>query len=225
MSSLGNMVAGIAHEINNPVNFIHGNLTPAHEYIQSLLWLVELYQLHFPNPPEEIKAEILNVDLLFIKEDLIKLLHSMQLGTERIREIVLSLRNFSRLDEADFKQVNIHEGLDSTLMIPYNRLKAQPNHPEIVVIKEYGNLPNIECYPGQLNQVFMNILSNAIDAVEDNFTRKKGQIHVITELVNTNMVAIRIADNGRGINKNIMTKVFDPFFTTKDVGKHRSVEC
>ncbi|MEA5580842.1 PAS domain S-box protein [Nodularia harveyana UHCC-0300] len=219
MSSLGNMVAGIAHEINNPVNFIHGNLIPAHEYTQSLLRLVELYQLYFPNPPEEIEVEIVNIDLKFIKEDIIKLVKSMQVGTQRIREIVLSLRNFSRLDEADFKQVNIHEGLDSTLMILYNRLKGQPNHPEILVIKEYDNLPNIECYPGQLNQVFMNILSNAIDAVEAGFIGEQGEIHIITELVNQNMIAIRIADNGGGIKPNVIPKVFDPFFTTKDVGK------
>ncbi|TVP58906.1 MAG: PAS domain S-box protein [Nodularia sp. (in: Bacteria)] len=219
MSSLGNMVAGIAHEINNPVNFIHGNLIPASEYAQDLLGLVELYQLHFPHPPAEIQAEIAAIDLEFIKEDLIKLLTSMQVGTERIREIVLSLRNFSRLDEAEFKQVNIHDGLESTLMILQNRLKAKPNSPEILVIKKYGEIPEIECYPGQLNQVFMNILSNAIDALEENFIREQRQIHIITEVVNTNRVAIRIADNGRGIPQKTLTKLFDPFFTTKDVGK------
>ncbi|WP_414548004.1 PAS domain S-box protein [Anabaena sp. CCY 0017] len=219
MSSLGNMVAGIAHEINNPVNFIYGNLNPANEYAQGLLRLIGLYQLHFPNPPEEIQAEIAAIDLEFVKEDLIKLLHSMNVGTQRIREIVLSLRNFSRLDEAEFKQVNIHDGLDSTLMILQNRLKAQPNHSEILVIREYGQLPNIQCYPGQLNQVFMNILSNAIDAVEEYFVGQQGQIHIITELINKNRVAIRIADNGRGISQKILAKMFDPFFTTKDLGK------
>ncbi|MDB9380252.1 PAS domain S-box protein, partial [Nodularia sphaerocarpa] len=219
MSSLGNMVAGIAHEINNPVNFIHGNITPARTYAQDLLRLVELYELHFPNPPEEIEAEVTAIDLEFLKEDLIKLLNSMQVGTDRIREIVLSLRNFSRLDEAEFKRVNIHDGLDSTLMILQNRLKVKPNHPEILVIKEYGNLPAVECYPGQLNQVFMNILSNAIDAVEEQFIGEQGEIHIITEVVNTNRVAIRIADNGRGIHQKILPKLFDPFFTTKAVGK------
>ncbi len=219
MSSLGNMVAGIAHEINNPVNFIHGNLIPASEYTEDLLCLVELYQQHFPNPPEEIQAEIAAIDLEFLKEDLIKLLNSMQIGTQRIREIVLSLRSFSRLDEAEFKQVNIHDGLNSTLMILQNRLKSKPNHPEILVIKEYGNLPTIECYPGQLNQVFMNILSNALDAVEEEFVGERGQIHITTEVVDTNTVAIRIADNGRGIAEKTLEKVFDPFFTTKDVGK------
>ncbi|HYW20611.1 MAG TPA: PAS domain S-box protein [Nodularia sp. (in: cyanobacteria)] len=219
MSSLGNMVAGIAHEINNPVNFIHGNLIPAREYTQDFLGLIQLYELHFPNPPEEIQAKIADIDLEFLKADLIKLLHSMQIGTDRIREIVLSLRNFSRLDEAEFKQVNIHDGLDITLMILQNRLKAKPDYQEIVVIKEYGNLPSIQCYPGQLNQVFMNILSNAIDAVEEYFVGERGQIHIITEVVNTNTVTIRIADNGRGIPQKTLEKIFDPFFTTKDVGK------
>ncbi|MDB9375391.1 PAS domain S-box protein [Nodularia sphaerocarpa] len=219
MSSLGNMVAGIAHEINNPVNFIHGNLSPASAYTQDLLRLLELYQIHFPKPPAEIQAEILDIDLEFLKEDIIKLLKSMQVGTDRIREIVLSLRNFSRLDEAEFKEVNLHDGLDSTLMILQNRLKAKPHHPEILVIKEYGDLPTIQCYPGQLNQVLMNILSNAIDAVEEYFIGEQGQIHIITEVINTNRVVIRIADNGGGIPQKILDKVFDPFFTTKDVGK------
>ncbi|MBE9201992.1 MULTISPECIES: PAS domain S-box protein [unclassified Nodularia (in: cyanobacteria)] len=219
MSSLGNMVAGIAHEINNPVNFIYGNLTPANEYARNLLRLVELYELHFPHPPEEIQAEIATIDLAFVKEDLIKLLNSMQVGTERIREIVLSLRNFSRLDEAEFKQVDIHDGLDSTLMILQNRLKAQPDHPGILVIKEYGKIPAVQCYPGQLNQVFMNILSNAIDALEENFVGEQRQIHISTELLHNNLVTICIADNGLGIPQKILSKLFDPFFTTKDVGK------
>ncbi|MBD2203802.1 PAS domain S-box protein [Calothrix sp. FACHB-1219] len=216
MSSIGNMVAGVAHEINNPVNFIHGNLIPASEYTQDLLHLVELYQEYYPNPPEDIAAAIEEIDLEFIKEDLVKLLQSMRVGTQRIREIVLSLRNFSRLDEAEFKLVNIHEGIDSTLMILHNRLKAKPEHPEIVILKEYGELPLIDCYPGQLNQVFMNILSNAIDAVED---IKNPQIRICTEVINSQIVAIRIADNGKGINSEIISKLFDPFFTTKDVGK------
>ncbi|MBU7582850.1 MAG: PAS domain S-box protein [Nostoc sp. TH1S01] len=219
MSSLGNMVAGVAHEINNPVNFIHGNLIPASEYTQDLLRLVELYQQHFPEPPEEIQAEIADIDLEFLKTDLVKLLQSMQVGTQRIREIVLSLRNFSRLDEAEFKQVDIHEGIESTLMILHNRLKCKPDHPEIEVIKEYGKLPLIECYPGQLNQVFMNILSNAIDALEETFIGEHGKIFIHTEVVNSNRIAIRISDNGMGINQSVLSKLFDPFFTTKDVGK------
>jgi PAS domain S-box-containing protein len=224
MSSLGNMVAGVAHEINNPVNFIHANLTPACEYSQDLLQLVELYQQYYPNPPEEIQVEIEDIDLDFIKEDLMKLLQSMRVGTQRIREIVLSLRNFSRLDEAEFKQVNIHEGIESTLMILHNRLKAKPEHPEISVIKEYGKLPAVECYPGQLNQVFMNIFANSIDALEESFVKNKEQkanpqICISTEVVNSNWIGIRIADNGFGIPPEILSKLFDPFFTTKDVGK------
>ncbi|MCV3216962.1 PAS domain-containing protein [Plectonema radiosum NIES-515] len=220
MSSLGNMVAGVAHEINNPVNFIHANLTHACEYSKSLLQLVKLYQQYYPNPPEEIKFEIEDIDLDFLKEDFIKLLQSMRVGTQRIREIVLSLRNFSRLDEAEFKQVNIHEGIESTLMILHNRLKAKPEHPEISVIKEYGKLPTVECYPGQLNQVFMNIFANSIDALEESFVNnKEQQIYIRTEVVNCNWIVIRIADNGQGIPPEILSKLFDPFFTTKDVGK------
>ncbi|MBD2439615.1 PAS domain S-box protein [Nostoc sp. FACHB-110] len=219
MSSLGNMVAGVAHEINNPVNFIHGNVIPASEYAQDLLRLIELYQQHFPYPPEEIQAEIAAIDLDFLKEDFVKLLQSMRLGTQRIREIVLSLRNFSRLDEAEFKQVDIHEGIDSTLMILQNRLKSKPDHPEIVVVKEYGKLPLVECYPGQLNQVFMNILINAIDVLDETFLGEKGQIAIHTEVIHSNRVAIKIKDNGMGIPQHLRSKLFDPFFTTKDVGK------
>ena len=224
MSSLGNMVAGIAHEVNNPVNFIHANLTPACEYSKNLLRLVELYQQYYPNPPKEIEEQIEDIDLDFVKEDLMKLLQSMRVGTERIREIVLSLRNFSRLDEAEFKRVNIHEGIESTLMILQNRLKAKPEHPEISVIKEYGKLPFVECYPGQLNQVFMNIFANSIDALEESFIKKKEQkinpqICICTEIVNGKWIVIRIADNGFGIPLEILSKLFDPFFTTKDVGK------
>jgi len=219
MSSLGNMVAGVAHEINNPVNFIHGNLIPASEYTQDLLRLLELYQQHFPYPPAEIQAEIIAIDLDFLKQDLIKLFQSMTVGTQRIREIVLSLRNFSRLDEAEFKDVDIHQGIDSTLMILHNRLKAKPNHPEIAVIKEYGKLPLIECYPGQLNQVFMNLLTNAIDSLEQSFVGEQGQIRICTEVCNSKWAIIRIIDNGLGISQEILPKLFDPFFTTKDVGK------
>ncbi|MEO1187385.1 MAG: PAS domain-containing sensor histidine kinase, partial [Cyanobacteria bacterium J06636_27] len=158
---------GVAHEINNPVNFIHGNIVPTCEYVQDLLGLIKLYQHHYPNPDIEIKEEIENIEFDFIKEDSIKILKSMKEGTTRIKDIVLSLRNFSRLDEAEFKQVDIHSGIDSTLMILHNRLKAKSTHPEIKIIKEYGDLPPVECFPGQLNQVFMNILANAIDALED----------------------------------------------------------
>jgi PAS domain S-box-containing protein len=224
MSSLGQMVAGVAHEINNPVSFVHGNLIHTQEYAKDLLHLVKLYQQHFPNPPEEIQADIDAIDLEFLSEDLEKTLKSMRVGTERIRDIVLSLRNFSRLDEAEFKEANLHEGIDNTLMILQNRLKANPKHPEIKVIKEYGKLPSIECCPGQLNQVFMNIFTNAIDALEESGIRnyesdKPATIAIHTEKTEDNWIEIRIADNGRGIPDDIRAKLFDPFFTTKPIGK------
>lgn len=173
MSSLGQMIAGIAHEINNPVNFIYGNLSHARHYIQELLQLLQLYQQHSPHPSPEIKAATDNFDLDFLVADLSKILSSMQVGTERIRQIVLSLRNFSRLDEADKKLVDIHEGIESTLLILQHRLKAHGQYPSIQIIKEYGKLPRVECYAGQLNQVFMNIITNALDALEDGIGDKK----------------------------------------------------
>jgi len=227
MSSLGQLVAGIAHEINNPINFIHGNLAPADEYVQDLLNLLKIYEKNYPNPAPEIQDFLETVDLEFIANDLLKLLSSMRIGTNRIREIVLSLRNFSRLDESEMKAVNIHEGLDSTLLILQNRLKAKPEHPGIEIIKEYGELPLVECYAGQMNQVFMNIINNAIDALENYNTQDSqpdipknlSQIRIRTELANNNRVIVRIADNGPGITKDVQRKLFDPFFTTKPVGK------
>ncbi|OKH39260.1 hypothetical protein NIES2101_35505 [Calothrix sp. HK-06] len=218
MSSLGQMVAGIAHEINNPVNFIHGNLSHVNNYSQELVELIQAYQIYFPNPPEALQELINKVDLDFVTEDLNKTICSMSIGTKRIREIVLSLRNFSRLDEAECKEANIHEGIDSTLMILQHRLKAKSNHPEIQIIKDYGQLPLVNCYAGQLNQVFMNILANAIDALEDSFINNP-TIWIHTMLIDDNKVLISIADNGGGIPENILSKLFDPFFTTKPVGK------
>ncbi|OCR01332.1 sensor protein [Oscillatoriales cyanobacterium USR001] len=225
MSGLGQMVAGVAHEINNPINFIHGNLSYASKYTQDLLNLLLLYQEKYPNPGREIEDLVEDIDLNFIAEDLPKMLASMNIGTNRIRQIVLSLRNFSRHDESEMKQVDIHEGIDSTLMILQHRLKGKAGSSEINVVKDYGDLPKIECYAGQLNQVFMNILSNAIDALEE--CNKQGSselfcptIAICTQLAKeTSRIIIKIKDNGPGMSGEVKNKAFDPFFTTKPVGK------
>lgn len=246
MSSLGQMVAGVAHEINNPVNFIYGNLTYTSQYTQDLLHLIQLYQKHYPHPVPEIEAEIEEIDLEFLCEDFPNVLDSMRIGTERIRQIVLSLRNFSRLDEADKKPVNIHEGIDSTLLILQNRWKATSLRSGIQILKEYGDLPEVECYAGKLNQVFMNIISNAIDALEEGVNNSvpregisgneeefigNGQllspitpnlspaIRIRTTILDNNRIEIRITDNGSGMTEEVQSKIFDPFFTTKPVGQ------
>ncbi|PZO47629.1 MAG: sensor histidine kinase [Phormidesmis priestleyi] len=223
MSGLGQMVAGVAHEINNPANFIHGNLRHIGSYTHDLIDLLQLYEKHYPNPHSDIKAQAEEIDIGFIKTDLAKTFTSMKVGTERIREIVLSLRNFSRMDESECKAVDIHQGIESTLMILQHRMKASAERPEIVVIRDFGELPPVECYASQLNQVFMNILVNGIDALETDLaqspgTEKMPQITLHTE-VRGKSVVISIADNGTGIPAVVKDRIFDPFFTTKAIGK------
>ena len=242
MSSLGQLVAAVAYEVTNPINFIYGNLSYANEYSEKLINLLQLYSQHYPSSAPEIQAEIEASELEFVVEDLPKLLGSMKVGANRIREIVQSLRNFSRIDEAEIKPVDIHDGLDSALLILSNRLKPKPmkqsyplgNRAAIHLIKEYGSLPLVECYAVQINQVFMNVLTNAIDALEDAFLHKNlspqcgyeeeaancGQIRIVTEVCpGEKAVAVRIKDNGWGMEETVCQKIFEPFFTTKMVGK------
>ncbi|MBO1347212.1 MAG: transporter substrate-binding protein [Hormoscilla sp. GUM202] len=234
LSVLGQLLAGVAHEINNPVSFIHGNITFVKEYISDLLGMLKLYQKHYPNPVLPIQKYAQAIELDFLMEDLPEMLSSMQIGADRVREIVQSLRNFSRRDHVKIQTVNIHEGLDGTLVILKNKLKGTADRPSIQVFKEYGHLPQVDCYPGQLNQVFMNILSNAIDALSETHGKwmkngtnpQKGDRHleiptitIRTELVNDRSVVIQIADNGPGMTELVKTRLFEEFFTTKPVGK------
>ncbi|MEG4312748.1 MULTISPECIES: PAS domain S-box protein [unclassified Microcoleus] len=226
MSSLGLLLAGVAHEINNPVSFIYGNLAHLTNYTQDLFDHLELYQQHYPNPVAEIQEQREKNDLDFLAEDLPKILSSMSVGVERICQIVQSLRNFSRHDDSQMKPVNLHEGIDSTLLILNHRLKGNAEKPPIQIVKQYGDLPPVECFAGPINQVFMNILSNAIDALEDANSRQTcremlenpSQIMIGTEVVG-NFVEIKIADNGPGITEEVKQQIFDTFFTTKPIGK------
>ena len=222
ISSLGQLVAGIAHEVKNPVGFIAGNLEHTDNYIKDLINLLNLYQKYLPDTPEEIDKVIDAIDLDFLLQDLPRMITSMNLGVERISNIMQSLRNFSRKDATQRKFANIHQGIDTTLMILSHRLKANEIHPEIEVSKKYGDLPEIECFPGQLNQVFMNLLANAIDVLEDKAQKDKDfipKISISTELINNNNVKICVADNGDGISEEVKNQLFDAFFTTKPEGK------
>jgi signal transduction histidine kinase len=228
MSALGQLVAGVAHEINNPVGCIHGNLGHASVYFQDMINLIDLYQQHYPNPVREIQEEIAVMDLQYMRSDLPNLIYSMKEGVQRIRDISTSLRNFSRTDSDRKLYYNIHDGIDSTIMILKHRLKASESRPNIEVIRDYGNLPQVECFSGQLNQVFMNLLANAIDALEESnlgrsyleIEANPNQISIHTTLTeDKNHVLIRIKDNGIGMSANIKQKIFDHLFTTKSVGQ------
>ncbi|HEY9908321.1 MAG TPA: ATP-binding protein [Thermosynechococcaceae cyanobacterium] len=233
MSSLGQLVAGVAHELNNPVSFIQGNIPHADRYIQDVFTALSLYQEHSPTLPPEVEAAVQEIDLPFVQEDLPRLLRSMRVGTGRIRDIVLSLRNFSRLDEAEKKPVDIHEGIENSLMILEHRLRAQPERPEIQIVRNYDDLPLVECYAGQLNQVFMNLLVNAIDALDEGTSPQSSNltnpaicilnpgpmISIQTVRVGDDRVCIRITDNGLGVPQTAQKNLFNPFFTTKPVGK------
>jgi two-component system, NtrC family, sensor kinase len=235
ISTLGQLVSGVAHEVNNPIGFISTNVYYANQYIQDLIKLVKLYQNKFPNPGEEIEIEVEAINLEHVLEDLPKLISSMRLGSDRIQGIMQSLRTFSRADGVDKKSIDIHEGLETTLMILQHRLKGQPYRPAIQIFKEYGNLPKIECYPGQLNQVFMNLLANAIDALEEGvgsiewgivksqysnaYSSLPAPLIRISTSADREYVTIRIADNGPGMSELVRSQIFDPFFTTKSSEK------
>jgi len=213
MSSLGEMVAGIAHEINNPVNFIHGNVTHAQDYLRTLFDVLALYQHQYPTPATKLQEKIDEIELDFIQSDFSDILASMQMGTRRIQKIVTSLRTFSRLDESEVKDINLHEGIESTLLILKHRIGKQ-----VEIIKDYGDVPRICCYPAQLNQVFLNLIVNSIDALVDCDVQPK-TITISTDKTAENCIQVRIQDNGPGIPPGIREKIFNPFFTTKPIGK------
>lgn len=227
MSALGQMVAGLAHEINNPVNFIYGNLRHAQSYIQDLQKIIEVYKQEYPQPTEKVQDVLEDIDIDFLTQDTNNLFNSLNTGAVRIRELVLSLRNFSRLDESAQKAVNIHDGIDSTLLILGSRLQSNKHTSQTIIEKSYGDLPLVECYPSQLNQVIMNLLANAIDALEAHWSSQQpeeaqchiGRIQILTEAISEDWVRIVIEDNGAGIEESAIAKLFDPFFTTKPIGK------
>ena len=219
MASLGNLVAGVAHEINNPITFIAGNIGHAREYVQDLLDIIAIYQEHCPDCSPLIEEKLAKIDLEFLSDDLAKLFDSMEIGSDRIVKIVSGLRNFSRLDEAQKKQVDIHEGLENTLLMLQYRLHQEGDRPEINIVKNYGQLPLVNCWASQLNQVFLHILNNAIDVLSTSEIGDRPEIRIATEIVSEKTARISIADNGPGMNEQVLENIFDPFFTTKSVGK------
>ncbi|OUL22860.1 hybrid sensor histidine kinase/response regulator [Nostoc sp. RF31YmG] len=224
LSTLGELIAGIGHEINNPINFITSNIPPLEEYIAGVSEILQLYQQEYPNPTAKITAALKDWDLEFILQDLVKILDSFKLGTERIRQVSTSLRTFCRSDSDTKIPADLHQGLDSTLMILQHRLKGNGDRPGIEVIKKYGTLPEVNCYLGQMNQVFINIIANAIDALDEainqgKMSNKIPQIKITTEINSQHWVVIRIADNGIGVPERLKQRLFEPLFTTKPVGK------
>ena len=228
MVALGQLVAGLAHEINNPISFIYGNLQYAGQYVEDLVNIIEVYQQEYPKPTPKVQQIAKNVDLNFIIKDLQNLISAMYRGSDRIREIVLALQHFSRHDEAEMKRVNIHEDIENTLVMLQHRLREAADRPAILIVKDYGNLPLVTCYASELNQVFMHLLNNAIDAIEEGVRNQSStpdsrlptpQIRIHTEVTDLNLVKIAIADNGIGIEESLRSRLFDPFFTTKPVGK------
>ncbi len=246
MANLGELVANIANEINNPVSFIYGSLHPATQHAEDLIRLLELYQHYYPKPTSVIDSHIQRLDLDYIKTDFLKLLWSMRSGSERIKDIVFALRNFSQFEDGQMRQADLHEGIDSVLRILQHRLKEQPERPGIQVIKEFGELPLVQCYPGELNQVFMNILTNAIEALEYRMKQDGSfcpRIWIRTEIISSHLslvssnepktidklplkkhkIIIRISDNGNGILPHIQRRIFELFFTTKPIGKGKGL--
>ncbi|WP_371357353.1 ATP-binding protein [Hydrocoleum sp. CS-953] len=224
LSSLGEMISGIGHELNNPIHFIVNNIEPLEEYITGVSKILDLYQQEYPRPSPKLKDAIEDLDLEFVLEDMTKILESFRLGTKMIKDISTSLRTFSRSDSETKSLADLHECLDSTLMILQHRLKNKGDHPQIEVFKTYGTLPSVLCYPGQMNQVFMNILANAIDALDEAIVQGKlhariPQIKITTKITSEKQIVIQIADNGIGIPESIKERLFEPMFTTKPVGK------
>ncbi|MDQ2098641.1 MAG: response regulator [Tychonema bourrellyi B0820] len=221
LSTLGQLVAGVAHEINNPLSFVVGNIAPAKEYLADITELLNLYQQHYPQPVTAIADQINKIDLEFALEDFAKILDSMQLGTERIQDISLSLRNFARSSNDVRIKTDLHQGMDSTLMLLKHRLKDQGDRAKIEVIKHYGNLPEVDCYPGPMNQVFMNLFANAIDALEEAWEKDRRflKIQIDTEVSERDTIIIQIADNALGMTENVRQNLFKPLFTTKTLGK------
>ncbi|MEH2053758.1 hybrid sensor histidine kinase/response regulator [Nostoc sp.] len=228
MVALGQLVAGLAHEINNPISFIYGNLQYAGQYVEDLVNMIEVYQQEYPKPTPKVQEIAKDIDLNFMIKDLQNLIGAMYRGSDRIREIVLALQHFSRHDEAEMKRVNIHEDIENTLVMLQHRLRETADRSAIIIVKDYGNLPLVTCYASELNQVFMHLLNNAIDAIEEGVENQSStpysllstpQIRIHTEVTDLNMVKIAIADNGLGIEESLRSRLFDPFFTTKPVGK------